>query len=186
MSAWKFRVVIFRSHRGRIAHGRRIPAVVILHCNHRDDHHVHCFGYELTDSTPVPTHMVLMLSTNLSRGQTYLVADRMQRLSHDVPPHFYTDGFGNVCTRIELPSGPTRISADALIEDPGTTDPIAPSAQEHPVRELPSEVLQFLLSSRYCDTEVLMAEALASFRAHGAGVATGTGRLRLRPPARQL
>ena len=120
------------------------------------------FGYELTYSTPVPTHMILMLSTHLSRGQSYVVADKMQ-LSRNVPLQVFTDGFGNICTRLELPSGPTRISADALIEDPGASEPITPSAQEHPVRELPSEVLQFLLSSRYCDTEVLMAEAWCLF-----------------------
>jgi transglutaminase-like putative cysteine protease len=120
------------------------------------------FGYELLYSTPVPTHMILMLSTQLSPGQTYLVADKMQ-LSRSVPLQVYVDGFGNTCTRLELPSGPTRISADALIEDSGAVEPIKMAAQEHPVRELPSEVLQFLLSSRYCDTEVLMAEAWRLF-----------------------
>jgi|HubBroStandDraft_2_1064218.scaffolds.fasta_scaffold30986_4 transglutaminase-like putative cysteine protease len=120
------------------------------------------FGYELLYSTPLPTHMILMLSTHPGRGQTYVVADKMQ-LSRNVPVQVYTDGFGNTCTRLELPSGPTRISADALIEDSGTKEPIAVSAQEHPVRELPFEVLQFLLSSRYCDTEVLMAEAWRLF-----------------------
>ncbi len=36
------------------------------------------FGYELIFSTPVPTHMILMLHTHLGRGQYYLTADRMQ------------------------------------------------------------------------------------------------------------
>jgi transglutaminase-like putative cysteine protease len=80
-----------------------------------------------------------------------------------VPLQVYIDGFGNTCTRLELPGGPTCISADALIEDSGAPEPSAMSAQEHPVRELPCEVLQFLLSSRYCDTEVLMAEAWRLF-----------------------
>ncbi len=120
------------------------------------------FGYELLYSTPVPTHMILMLSTQLGRGQSYVVADKMQ-LSRTVPQQVYVDGFGNTCTRLELPGGATRINADALIEDSGAVEPMAVAAQEHPVRELPSEVLQFLLSSRYCDTEVLMAEAWRLF-----------------------
>jgi transglutaminase-like putative cysteine protease len=120
------------------------------------------YGYELIFSTSVPTHMILMLNTHLGRGQTYVMADKMQ-LSRNVPLQVYTDGFGNTCTRLELPSGPTRITADALIEDSGVKEPIVLSAQEHPVRELPFEVLQFLLSSRYCDTEVLMAEAWRLF-----------------------
>jgi len=120
------------------------------------------FGYELSYSTPVPTHMILMLSTQLGRGQTYVIPDRMQ-LSRTAPLQLFTDGFANTCTRLELPTGVTRISADALIEDSGIREPVAALASEHPVRELPFEVLQFLLSSRYCDTEVLMAEAWRLF-----------------------
>jgi transglutaminase-like putative cysteine protease len=120
------------------------------------------FGYELVYSTPVPTHMILMLHTHLGRGQQYVVADNLQ-VSRTLPRRTFTDSFGNTCTRLELPAGPTRITADGLIEDSGLREPVAPSAHEHPVRDLPSEVLQFLLSSRYCDTEVLMAEAWRLF-----------------------
>ena len=120
------------------------------------------FGYELLYTTSVPTHMILMLHTQLGRGQKYVVADKMQ-LSRAVSAKIYTDGFGNTCTRLELPSGPTRITADALIEDAGSREPVVPTAQEHPVRDLPHEVLPYLLSSRYCDTEVLMAEAWRHF-----------------------
>src|SRR5580658_7297722 len=81
------------------------------------------YGYELIFSTPVPTHMILMLHTHLGRGQTYVMADKMQ-LSRNVPLQVYTDGFGNTCTRLELPSGPTRITADALVEDSGVKEPI--------------------------------------------------------------
>ena len=120
------------------------------------------FGYELIYSTPVPTHMILMLHTQLGRGQNYVVADHMQ-VSRSIALKYHTDGFGNTCTRLELPSGPTRITADALIEDSGRPEAVVLSAQEHPLRELPFDVLQFLLSSRYCDTEVLMAEAWRLF-----------------------
>ncbi len=120
------------------------------------------FGYELIYSTAVPTHMVLMLHSHLGPGQRYLIPDRMQ-VDHSLPLQFYTDGFGNTCTRLELPSGPTRIATDALIEDCGQPEPIVLDAPEHPVRDLPSDVLQFLISSRYCDTEVLMAEAWRLF-----------------------
>jgi transglutaminase-like putative cysteine protease len=36
------------------------------------------FGHELVYSTPVPTHMILMLHTHLGRGQQYVVADNLQ------------------------------------------------------------------------------------------------------------
>ena len=130
------------------------------------------FGYELLYATPVPTHMILMLHSQLGRSQQYLTADNMQ-VSRTVPRRTFTDGFGNTCTRLELPAGPTRISADALIEDSGVREPVMLCAHEHPVRDLPSEVLPFLLSSRYCDTEVLMAEAWRLF----GHVAPGWGRV---------
>jgi len=120
------------------------------------------FGYELIYATSVPTHMILMLHTQLSSNQRYVLADTMQA-SRCVAPKTYTDGFGNTCTRLELPAGPTRLTADALIEDSGRPEPTDPTAYEHPVRDLPFGVLQFLLSSRYCDTEVLMAEAWRLF-----------------------
>ncbi|HTC44231.1 MAG TPA: transglutaminase family protein [Steroidobacteraceae bacterium] len=120
------------------------------------------FGYDLLYSTSTPTHMILMLHPHLGRDQKYVVADKMQ-LSRPVPQRLYTDGFGNNCTRVELPTGSTRITSDALIEDTGMPEPVALTAPELAPRELPSEVLQFLLSSRYCDTEVLMSEAWRLF-----------------------
>src|SRR3984957_18483422 len=120
------------------------------------------FGYDLLYSTSTPTHMILMLHPHLGRDQKYVVADKML-LSRPVPQRIYTDGFGNSCTRVELPTGPTDIPSDALIDDSGMPEPVDLAAPELAPRELPSEVLQFLLSSRYCDTEVLMAEAWRLF-----------------------
>src|SRR5580658_2529270 len=116
------------------------------------------FGYDLLYSTSTPTHMILMLHPHLGRDQKYVVTDKMQ-LSRPLPQRVYTDGFGNTCTRVQLPTGPTRITSDALIVDSGIPEPAALTAPELAPRDLPSDVLQFLLSSRYCDTEVLMSEA---------------------------
>jgi transglutaminase-like putative cysteine protease len=71
--------------------------------------------------------------------------------------------------RLELPGGATRIIADGLIEDAGQPEPAAFDAPEHAVKDLPFDVLPFLLSSRYCDTEVLMAEAWRLFGHHQPG-----------------
>jgi len=120
------------------------------------------FGYELIYATSVPTHMILMLHTTLGRGQQYVMSDTMQ-VSRAIPRKSFTDGFGNTCTRLELPAGPTRITADAVLADSGLREPVVLSAHEHPVRDLPHDVLQFLLSSRYCDTEMMMVEAWKLF-----------------------
>jgi transglutaminase-like putative cysteine protease len=67
----------------------------------------------------------------------------------------YRDSFGNWCTRIVAPQGRTRISADAFVNDPGVTDAVVPQARQIPVNDLPEETLQFLLGSRYCETDRL-------------------------------
>ena len=43
------------------------------------------------------------------------------------------------------------------------------------VETLPEETLVYLLGSRYCDTDNLVADCLATFRAHNAGMAAGAG-----------
>jgi len=67
----------------------------------------------------------------------------------------YRDHFGNWCTRAVAPPGRFRITADALIKDSGIAELSFPSAQEWAVQALPHETLNYLLPSRYCETELL-------------------------------
>ena len=120
------------------------------------------FGYELEYWTPAPTHMIFMLHCQVAEGQR-LVRPDVLTVDPPVPLRFYADGFGNTCTRLELPGGVARITADALLEDSGEPESELWSAQEHAVSELPDEVMVYLLSSRFCDTEMLMAEAWRLF-----------------------
>src|SRR3546814_19543172 len=46
---------------------------------------------------------------------------------------------------------------------------VAPDAPQHPVEELPYEVLQFLMSSRYCEVGLLANEAWDLAKAHQSG-----------------
>ena len=116
------------------------------------------FGYELVYSCPQPVPMILMLQAHSSRRQDLLRPDQMitqPRLVTDT----YLDLFGNTCTRIVAPAGDTCITADGLIQDGGLPEPAFADAQEHPVEQLPHEVLIFLLGSRYCETQRLMNDA---------------------------
>ncbi len=65
----------------------------------------------------------------------------------------YLDGFGNRCSRFLAPAGRVKLSGLSLVECDDVPDPIATEAKQHPVEELPHEVLQFLLSSRYCQVD---------------------------------
>ncbi len=120
------------------------------------------FGYELIYTCSQPLPMILMLHAHHSRSADLLRADRL--MTHpNVPQDVYADSFGNTCTRIVVPAGGIRITADALIRDTGLPDPFHPQAQEHPVEVLPHDALVFLLGSRYCETERLMDEAWRLF-----------------------
>ena len=63
------------------------------------------------------------------------------------------------------PPGRITFRADFLVADSGLPDPATPDAVQHPVQDLPDEVLLFLLASRYCETEQLIAEAWSLFGA---------------------
>jgi len=76
-----------------------------------------------------------------------------------VPSSEYFDSFGNRCTRFVAPAGTLRLSSMALTENQGLPDQIFANAQQAPVEELPSEVLRFLLPSRYCEIDRFVAIA---------------------------
>ena len=65
----------------------------------------------------------------------------------------YIDSFGNRCSRFLAPPGHVRLSGESLVTTDPFPDAIATEARQHPVEELPHDVLQFLLSSRYCQVD---------------------------------
>ncbi len=80
-----------------------------------------------------------------------------------VPVESYRDVFGNWCNRLVAPPGQFTVSTDGVIRDDGTSDPVDWSAQQHPVEELPTDTLTYLLGSRYCETDVISNEAWRLF-----------------------
>jgi transglutaminase-like putative cysteine protease len=88
-----------------------------------------------------------------------------------IPTVPYRDGFGNWCTRILAPAGRLRLSARALLRDSGEPDPIAVAGHQHPVEELPEDVVVYLLGSRYCETDRLTEAAWDLFGRAPSGAA---------------
>lgn len=119
-------------------------------------------GYEITYDCPQPTPMVMALSVHPSRLPDVIGP---HRITFDPPiggtP--YHDAFGNSCTRIVAPVGRTTMRLDILVRDPGTPDVVVWEAAQHPVEQLPDEVVVFLLGSRYCDTDRLSDIAWSLF-----------------------
>jgi transglutaminase-like putative cysteine protease len=119
-------------------------------------------GFELVYEFAQPTPVVLMLNVHPSRTCDLLKPDQLQ-VSPLVPVTRYLDSFGNVCRRLIAPAGRIEIMTDAIVADSGKPDDVHPNARQHDVGELPHEALQFLLASRYCETERLMNLAWANF-----------------------
>lgn len=111
-------------------------------------------GYEIIFESPVAVPMMLMLYTHPSRADTMKNPDQL-RIEPDIPVEEFIDSFGNRCGRIVAPAGRLRLWNDAMVEDSGQPDPVNWNAQQHLVPDLPAETLQYLLSSRYCEVDLL-------------------------------
>jgi transglutaminase-like putative cysteine protease len=129
-------------------------------------------GFELAYECPQPTPMIVVLGIHDSRAPDILRPDRLLT-DPPAPVTDYRDMFGNRCSRLVAPAGGIRLSTDALVKDSGRPDPVAATARQHAVEDLPAETLVFLLGSRYCETDRLSDVAWQLF---GQGP-TGWGRV---------
>lgn len=111
------------------------------------------FQVRTTADCPV----VAMLRPQSGHGQ-WLVQERYE-LTPWVRATEYVDVYGNLCQRFTAPAGKMAIKVITEIE---TEEQIAvePSAQATPVADLPSDILMFLLQSRYCPSEKMADRAL--------------------------
>lgn len=113
-----------------------------------------------------PTPMILMLRPQSGYGQW--IASESYTLTPQLWPVEYVDSYGNLCQRVVVPSGPFSICAECTVETPDTID-TAPGAPLVPAEQLPDMALQFLLPSRYCESDELgdLAQEIAGSAAPG-------------------
>jgi transglutaminase-like putative cysteine protease len=131
--------------------------------------------YDIEFDLQVPTPMVAMLHLHPTlesqvRGGNVLKVEHIgAHAKTDVAIAEYHDVFGNRCTRFVAPAGAVRLSGYSVVEMEGLQDPINAYAQQAPIENLPSEVLQFLLPSRYCEVDkfVPIAQDLFGWTAPG-------------------
>ncbi|MGD0297634.1 MAG: transglutaminase family protein [Bryobacteraceae bacterium] len=115
-------------------------------------------GYDIQFDIPEPAPMVAMLHVHPSRIADLRAPDELQ-ITPAAPVDLYHDSFGNICSRFVAPAGQLRLYNSTLIEDSGVPDRVNPGARQAPVEDLPSEVLQFLLASRYCEVDKMVNTA---------------------------
>jgi transglutaminase-like putative cysteine protease len=121
-------------------------------------------GYKISYACPQPTPMLLMLRVHPSRENDLHHPDPVMT-DPSVPVQTYIDGFGNLCSRLTSPAGPITLTTDTVVETSPVQDLTVPDAVQVPVPQLPSELLVFLLGSRYCETDKLSEIAWSLFGA---------------------
>ncbi|MDT7814481.1 MAG: hypothetical protein QOJ42_4397 [Acidobacteriaceae bacterium] len=119
-------------------------------------------GYDIRFDLPAPTALVALLHVHPSREPDLREPDKLLT-EPKIPVAEYIDSFGNRCSRLFAPAGELRLYGSTMIVGVDEPDEIDLGAQELPVQDLPHEVLQFLLSSRYCEVDRLSAVALDLF-----------------------
>lgn len=113
-------------------------------------------GCEITYELPAPTPLFLLLRPQSGASQEVLTESLT--LTPAVPVFAYSDSFGNACQRCEAPTGHLEIVAHAQVEV-SPTIAVHPGAPYTSVLELPAPVIEFLMPSRYCQSDQLGDEA---------------------------
>lgn len=114
-------------------------------------------GCEITFEVTAPTPMVLMLRPR--SGYAQWVSQESYTLNPQVSAIEYVDSYGNLCQRLVAPIGSFVVSTRAGVQVADMID-VQPGAPFTSVQDLPDNVLQFLLPSRYCQSDQLGKLAL--------------------------
>ncbi|MEQ1696331.1 MAG: transglutaminase family protein [Hyphomicrobiaceae bacterium] len=130
------------------------------------------YGYQMTLACPQDTAFVARLSVHPER-ESDVVYEVPFHSTPAVQSSVFTDDFGTRSRRFVAPAGRLTVRADGLIVDNGKRDGVDLSAREVPIMALPASAMQFLLGSRYCETDLLSGIAWQMF----GSVAPGWGRV---------
>jgi len=121
-------------------------------------------GYEIIIESRAGTVLVLALCPHSSLNGR-IIGSCAVHADPELALEPFLDTFGNRLTRLRAPAGRTTLWSDCFIEVDGRPDPYDWYAREHDVGDLPSETLQFLTPSRYCESDELASTALELFAA---------------------
>lgn len=141
--------------------------------------------FDIQFRLPAPTAIVALLRLHpsveprLRSGNQLVIESLDDPYSHSpsstnytksiVPSREYIDSFGNRCSRFVAPAGYLWLSGSNVIDaDPDADQPYT-DARQADIDDIPAEVLQFLLPSRYCQVDQFGAIAQDLFGHYPAG-----------------
>ena len=109
-------------------------------------------GCHLLFEAIAPFPLILMLRPRSGLGQR--VVREESCFDPDVAMTQYSDHYGNLCQRFMVPQGIFRVDTTATVDTADSID-VNPGAEFVLVQDLPDYALQFLLPSRYCQSDML-------------------------------
>lgn len=117
-----------------------------------------------TTKAPIPAIMMLRPRS----GPAQWITREEYVFEPHTPVVEYTDDFGNLCQRLLIPTGTFQVRCSCRAHTADESD-IDPQAVFVPVHLLPESTLQFLLPSRYCQSDMLngLAASIAGNLAAG-------------------
>lgn len=118
------------------------------------------FAIALEASAPTPTAAILRPRWH---DGPFTRCDERHGVTPEAPLRSYRDSFGNTVWRWTTPAGALRLRYDAIAEVAPTPDPAHPELPGTPVDELPDDVLVYTLPSRYCPSDLVIADAWQLF-----------------------
>lgn len=119
-------------------------------------------GSELTFEFPQPTPTIAILNVHHSRVNDLEMPDRLQ-VFPETKVEGYRDIFGNWCNRFIAPAGRVTLKTETVVRDSGDWEQRDTQAVQVPLADLPTDTLQYLIGSRYCDTSFLGNFAWGTF-----------------------
>lgn len=111
-------------------------------------------GYDLQFDLPAPVNMLLAMFVRPELASSLTSPEYLQ-VEPEAPVHTYIDRFGNRIGRILAPAGRLQLQYQNVAINSGEPEDGIEGAWLHSVEELPPECIEFLLPSRYCESDKL-------------------------------
>ncbi|HUF98168.1 MAG TPA: transglutaminase family protein [Ilumatobacter sp.] len=112
----------------------------------------------------VATHAVMLFEPH-GTARALIADSRLETFGDaaQVPSEAYVDSFGNACRRITVAPGQTTVRYLARANVVDVPDEVVEQAELASPIDLPDEVLQFLVPSRYCESDQVAELAWSTF-----------------------
>lgn len=108
-------------------------------------------GFDISFDVSMETPFILMLRPR-SGLQQWIARESYTLKPSNILAVEYTDNYGNLCQRLTAPMGEFSIQTSADILTADEID-VSPGAPFNEVQTLPTDVLTYLLPSRYCESD---------------------------------